>query len=863
MSRAPAVTPLRAAALLGLLLAATPASAAPLSVSADGPALSGELRARLWLDPQLGRAPWQQARVIWVFGDPGPARWARMLERVRGGAGLVLVAGPSLPDLAPLGLQAAGRTGGRVTLEVASPGGSVTDQVVWATAPQAGRRWRLRTEASSPLRVVVRENGGKSPLLLLGRLGRGRVAVIGLELADPSNRELVLWPYFNYLLYGLTCQAGARAAAPFMTWPRAPVPGPRTRLGLLVGLSVAWLLTLLLFLRVRRYSRKHPEVPDHFFDQVAGAAPAAAGQPRRGADWRAIGFARSLAGFLTLAGTLFVLFAPYYYVTNILIPNDVQPFPQAKGIWGFVWEALQIAWFLFDAGTYVAFVKYFAEYRIKDKREAVKSAQFFVWWQILTGLVQVTMASVVAVVVLPHVEAVRPYGYTSTFILLVVLGQYPGVFAVMNFFFQAYQRYDYNIGLDLLSDWVLRFGLQIPFVLLFRSWGAANPEYGEAFGAAVGIGFGFYFSQVVTFLLGTVLYKRLGLRLAPLFMAHFDLSTAKRMLRYGLQVVLGQAFFRAAKFADRFVISLLLLNYTEWLGLEDQIHYNLMFLFPLAYRFFETAMAALSESHGNDKPVLTQYYVARFFQVGSLYTAIALSLFLALGPAFVRHAMDPQWGRAADYMGIAAVAGAFSAAAWISDMLQKGAGRPDLFAWILGGEQVLRIGLFWLLIPRYQFWGFYWALLVTIALKVTVAWTINHRVIVRVRLFLWPMFAAPALAGVANFVLLRLAGGALGLTGRWEVIILFFVAALASFFVCFFATGLFGGVDRALADELDQASRMTGVLRPLTRLFYLAARAGRALCPLRDRFPVSIHADAMEQARALERQRDAGTGSSF
>jgi len=850
VSKAPAVTPVRAAVLLGLLLAATPASAAPLSVSADGPALSGELRARLWLDPGLRRATWQQARVIWVFGDPGRDRWARMLERVRGGAGLVLVAGPALPDLAPLGLRAAGRLTGRVTIETVGTGGAVTDQVIWATAPQAGRRWRLE---STGLRPLVREKGSGNPLLLVGRLGQGRVAVVGLELAHASNRELVLWPYFNYLLYSLTCRVGGVAPGPFMTWERAPVPGPRTRLSLLVGLSVAWLLTLMLFLRVRRYSRKHPDIPDRFFDQVQAGR---AGGKRPGTDWRAIGFARSLAGFLTLAGTLFILFAPYYYVTNILIPNDVQPFPQAKGIWGFVWEALQIAWFLFDAGTYVAFVKYFAEYRIKDKREAVKSAQFFVWWQILTGLVQVTMASIVAVVVLPHVEAVRPYGYTSTFILLVVLGQYPGIFAVMNFFFQAYQRYDYNIGLDLLSDWVLRFGLQIPFVLLFRSWGAANPEYGEAFGAAVGIGFGFYASQVLTFLLGTALYKRLGLKLAPLFMAHFELDTVKRMLRYGLQVVLGKAFFRAAKFVDRLVISLLLLNYTEWLGLEDQIHYNLMFLFPIAYRFFETAMAALSESHGNDKPVLTQYYLVRFFQVGSLYTAIALSLFLALGPAFVRHAMDPQWGRAADYMVIAAVAGAFSAAAWLSDMLQKGANRPDLFAWILGGEQVLRIGLFWLLIPRFQFWGFYGALLATIALKVTVAWLINHRVIVRVRLFPWQMFVAPALAGVANFVLLRLLGQALGLSGRWEVIILFFVAALASFFVCFFATGLFGGVDRAFADELDQASRMTGMLRPLTRLFHHAAGAGRALCPLRDRFPVTIAGPAMEEAHALERERD-------
>lgn len=855
---------LLAAGLLALCVAAPAAGngrtggaagEARVGISVDG--ADPELTRRLLLDPGFSRTSWSRAQVMWQVGDPGRVRFSQMLERVRQGAGLVLVAGRRLPDLSPLGLAPVRQEAGRVTLAVGrgNINRALTDEVVWPTAPQAARRWVLTRGPTCSLRPLVTDKGTNDPVMLVGRLGRGRIAVVSLQLLHASNRELTLWPYFNYLLYALTSRAAAREAAPFMAWTRAPVPGPRMRTALVAGLGVAWLLTVLLFLRVRAYSRRHPDVPDRFFAQVAeskGGAPRPEGENR----WRSIGFARSLAGFLTLAGTLFVLFAPYYYVTNILIPNDVQPFPQAKGIWGFVWEALQIAWFLFDAGTYVAFVKYFAEYRIKNPREAVLSAQFFVWWQILTGLFQVTMACIVVIFILPGVETLRPYGYTSNFIILVALGQYPGIFAVMNFFFQAYQRYDYNIGLDLLSDWVLRFGLQIPFVLLFRAWGAANPEYGEAFGAAVGIGLGFYFSQVVTFAVGTILYKRLGLKLAPLFMAHFDLTTAKRMLRYGLQVVMGKAFFRAAKFVDRFVISILLLNYTEWLGLEDQIHYNLMFLFPIAYRFFETAMAALSESHGNGKQTLTRYYLVRFFQIGSLYTAIALSLFLALGPYFVRHAMDPQWSRAADFMIIAAIAGAFSAAAWLSDMLQKGAGRPDLFAYILGAEQALRIGLFWILIPRYQFWGFYFALLITVALKVTVAWIINHLVVVRLRLFLWQMLAAPVMAGVANFFLLRLAGGALGLTGRWEVIILFFVSALVSFFVCFFATGLFGGMDRAFVDELEQASRMTGVLRPLTRLFYHAARAGCVLSPLYDRFPVTLHAEAMQEARDLERQRD-------
>jgi hypothetical protein len=129
---------------------------------------------------------------------------------------------------------------------------------------------------------------------------------------------------------------------------------------------------------------------------------------------------------------------------------------------------------------------------------------------------------------------------------------------------------------------------------------------------------------------------------------------------------------------------------------------------------------------------------------------------------------------------------------------------------------------------------------------------------VRLRIFIWPMLVAPALAGLANFAFLRLVGTSLVLQGRWAVIIVFFAASLVSFFVCFFVCGLCGGFDRAIAGELDQASRMTGMFRPLTRAFYLAAEAGRRLSPLRDRFPVTIHAAAMEEAAALERGGAAG-----
>ncbi len=836
-----------------LLLFAQPAyGAVKVAIVGDGSPGVRELEQRIFLDPTFQRSDVSTAQLFWVIGQaPQGPRWREILDRVRSGAGLVIIPGDQMPDLSTFEISARRREEERVTLRAveAEADRPLGQQVQWSSAPQAGRRFRLLILPASTMTPAIQEDLSGAATLLTGRLGKGQVAVFSLTMGHPSNRELILWPYFNYMLYALSSELTGRAPVTFAAWPHSPIPGPRTLWILLAVFGLAWLGTVALFRFARRYSKRHPEIPAQFFKDVVAAKKTPAEKEASG-DWRAIGFTRPLAGFLTLAGAMFVLFAPWYYMTNILIPNDIQPFPQAKGMWDFSFEALQVAWFLFDAGTYVAFVKYFAEYRRKDPEEAVRSAQFFAWWQILTGLVQVTAASIVAVVFLPHTR----YGFSSTFVILVALGQYPGIFGLLNFFFQAYQRFDYNVALDLLSDWVLRFGLQIPFVLLFRSWGAANPEYGEAFGAAIGIGCGFYFSQVVTFAIATLLYRRLGLRLMPLFMAHFELPTAKRMLKYGLKLVVGKFFFRAAKTIDRVVISLLLLNYTEWLGLEGQIHYNLMFLFPIAYRFFETAMAALSESHGNGKPTLTQYYLARFFQVGSLYTAIGLSLLWALGPAFIQHAMDPQWARAADYILIAALIGAFYAPAWLSDMLQKGAGRPGLFSVVLAIEQVARIGLFWVLIPRYQFTGFYLALLITIALKVIGGWILNHLLIIKLRIFAWQMFAAPLIAGVANFALLRGVGSLLGLSSRWEVVLLFFAGGLVSFFSCFFVCGLAGGFDRAMAEELNQASRMTGPLRPLTRAFYHVARAGWSLSPLHDRFPVTIEKKAMEEARELQQK---------
>jgi len=86
-----------------------------------------------------------------------------------------------------------------------------------------------------------------------------------------------------------------------------------------------------------------------------------------------------------------VLFVPMVVYQNMILPVYILPSAQAMGMWGRVAALFPLVWSFFDMGTSVAHMKYFSEYRVKDPRKAIKYAQFYVWWQALTGAVQVVL----------------------------------------------------------------------------------------------------------------------------------------------------------------------------------------------------------------------------------------------------------------------------------------------------------------------------------------------------------------------------------------------------------------------------------------------------------------------------------------
>lgn len=819
-----------AVVVVGALWIAAPTAvvASPLRVWIDETAaLPSAIAARLHADPELRFVPRESAdvviaRCVLPAGDPSPT----LLFLDARGEHAPLPAGGAPGPLSPLAAIALDRRGAPLS------------RVSWNAAPQVAVR-----PLPLPAGFAVLVRAGDAPLVAAGTVAGRRVVVWTAPLEARDNRELAVWPLLGHALHAsLRHAAGARAPG-LAQWRGAPLPGAGTRVLAFAALALLWPLTLWAYRRARRTPMPGAEVLERY------SRPAAAAQ------WSEPGFARPLGGFFVFLGASIVLLGPYFWLLTVVMPNRVQPFPQADGIWGAIVGFFELAFFLFDFATGTAFARFFAANRLTDPGRSLGFAQLFVWWQILSGLLQVTG---VALLVLAGPLPSSTYALYGFLVLLHGLVQYPGAFGAPVHLLQGAQRFDYSSIADILEKRVLGVVLPIPFVLLGRAWGAAHPLYGEAFGAIVGLGVGAYVTQWCTLVVGLWLCRRAGLPVRPLVGAAFGRREVREMFAFGGKAIIGQVAFRATNAIEVVVLTSLLANYTEWLGIWSLLGNRFGFLVLLAYAFFDSGVPVFGEALGAGKRALGQYLVARYLQFATLWGAVVFAVLAALGPRFILGALDPQWHRAADLVVVAAFARALACPGWVSDALQRGANHPLLFSWVLTGEQLFRLALFAVLVPPLQVTGLYVAILISLSAKTIVAWWLNHRRILPIRLSAWQSLGAPVATGAALWVLLRAAAALLDPEGAVATQALFYGGAAAAIFTSFFLLAALGGLDAPGLDEIDRASRMTSLFAPVSRALAAAARAGARLSPLHGRFPQPAAQDGLAEAAELRQAHPTG-----
>lgn len=713
--------------------------------------------------------------------------------------------------------------------------------IVWQSSPQIRARMLVEGGGFQPV-VHSYENAQ----LLLGQrqLGKGKVYFFA-PLLDDANPQIRDWAYFNYLLYFLAVDAGGQQPLSFGNYPASPVPHPTERTVLYFMMAGLLAVSGCIFYFVRKYSLAHPEELNRLV-----ASKKEFETREAGTAWEKIGFHRPAGGFLFALMSGLTLFIPLIVYQNLILPVYILPSAQAMGIWGRVSSFFPIIWNLFDMGTSVAHIKFFSEYRVRDPGRAVKYAQFYVWWQALSGASQVAMVTAMASAFLPETV----YAMYIWVVIAHAMVQIPGFFMVMSDNLTALQRSDYNQIVDIAANMVIPMITQPVMIALFVWWGNAHPAFGGAMGGVIGLAAAAYATQAVSFFFGLWLYRRIGYNARLLFLAHFDWSIARESLTLGIFLVISGLIGGLGSSLQVLVIQSRLINNNEILGNLGMAG-NFVFAFSVLLTLSGNAMPAISEAYSNGRKILSQYYTVMVYKYGGFVSAFLAAVLLAVADRFILGSSGKEFERAAVYSVPLILTGALQFASNTGDIVMFAANKTrlvTLFA-ILGFA--VNFGLALVLIDRWQVNALIATGFINLLLKGVLVYFVNDRCVFKQRFYPWQTIIAPILAGGAHYLWLRWVTGLIWTGDEITSLIIFFIAVLPSYPVFAFLYGFFGGWDDNTLAEFGLAADLSAFIRPMTRLFYKASVLGARISPLHNRFPITIRTEAMEEAASLTLER--------
>lgn len=772
---------------------------------------------------------------------------AGAVERVRAGAGVVLILGKGISESAihtllgkSISLSKADDAVSLVNAKGASD--SLLTEIVWNGAPQVRERVTLSGLGSDwhPLVSVYKKDEG-----VLYELS-GREFVLTSTLSGETNLQIQEWGYFNYLIYHLATRAAGQTPLSFADYPASPVPHAKDRNALFVFLGVELMLFFGAFIFVRRYSLNHPEALDSL---VADRRRFEVQE--EATDWEKVGFHRPLSGLLVGMGIGIIMFIPLIIYQNLILPQFILPSAQALGMWGRLTQFFGLTWAIWDLGTSVASMKFLSQHRVNDPRRGFKYMQVYVWWQALSGAIQVAL-----VVAFASTGLVRtPYALFAWSIVIHSLIQIPGFYGVFRGTLNALQRNDYARYIDAAWAIVIPILTQLALVPIFYAWGQAHPAMGAAMGGVLGMGAAAYALELVSFLLGLWLYKRIGYKASVVFMAHFDWEIIKETFRFGFFEMLGGMTVAAAGAFEIWVTQNGLVNYSETWG-NWILAGNFLLAFTVSTNLFDGVMPAVSEALAGGYKLLCQYYSVQSYKWGAVASAVLAAILLVVAPKFIIGSSGMEFQRAAVLAIPLTIFGSIQFLSWLGDAIFLGANRPVLRATMVLGEQTIRIGLMVVLLAKFQIEALIIAYFAGILARGIVAYFVANKYCFPQRFYFWQSFAAPVIAAGLHYLFLSLIAKFVWKGDDISSIILFFISLLPAMPVFFFFYALVGGWDNAGLDEVAEASRLTGFLYQVVRIvFVIPSRWGARISPLHNRFPISMREAAMAEAQALTKER--------
>ncbi|MEA3309535.1 MAG: polysaccharide biosynthesis C-terminal domain-containing protein [Chloroflexota bacterium] len=804
------------------------ASAAPYLVLVDRPEL-----AQVYL---LNNSPLAADRLRTI---------GRQVQREE--VGLVVFCGDLFPtDTAELrslfGVSTFGLASGAnaSTHVVAGEVDPLQEEIAWSSAPEI----YARTVISNPnllLPSVTTQAGAPLVQRVRGQ-EQFQAFLVGSWMDDASNAAWINWPYFDYFIYRLVAEAGnAPQVLSYANYPGSPVPHGNARLLFAGGGMLALLLSVGLIFGTRRalYLRPDDSLPHLYLKRTRPSGVTSS-------TWDVVGFHRPLAGLLSLLGISLVLFVPYLIYQTYFLPQQLVLWPQVLKNWELVTGWLLVSGIIFDLGSGTAAVYYFADQHFYAPAKSFHYFQFYLWWQLVSGAVQLFLITGLTSYLFPQTAL----AHLSYYFLARALLQFPGCLRLFQFFFRASQRFDYE---QFLTAWLMLgvVFIQAVTVFLLRRWGGQHSQLGEVLGSMLGLGLGLYLTEWLVFFSGMLLYKVQGYSLRNLFWPTFERTITKHMLSFGARLTLGTLAAPVGYLIQRQLLATLLPNSNAvadvWLVLL-----NFTFAYEiLSQGFYRELMPAMTEAYAHHYETLARYYASGGVRYGIWFSLFILATLSALGDRFWLGILGELPAAATELLLPLLVWGALQWLAWSAEESLIAQGRPGLRSWIMWSGQALRLALIAFLTPQWGLAGISAAYLLGALLQGLLGWYAVRRHGLRIHLSLWQTVVAPGGAALISYNLLQLLGEFYWQPEPQPTLIFLMAALLLALPVYSWLTAFLGGWDDDGLAELRRAVWLSGLGFPMSWLLYQALSLGARFSPLHNIFAAELRSPAEEEAQAL------------
>ncbi|MHA1681845.1 MAG: hypothetical protein ACTSUE_12615 [Promethearchaeota archaeon] len=357
--------------------------------------------------------------------------------------------------------------------------------------------------------------------------------------------------------------------------------------------------------------------------------------------WDEIGFHKLLSGFWFNMVYTFIGILMSSFLMGALM-GWFYPFPESLGIKDVAYTTFALFFTIFDLGTANVMDRFIGEENIKDPAKLLRLIQYFIWYQMITGLIQITFVSYYALFI--ATKGNQAYGVW----LMLVVGttQYPGFLGVFKNVLGSLQHYNKVQTLNFLTSTLVQRGTEIIFVILGRWYGIQHPEMGDILGIAIGSAIGLYVDDFIAMVISAKFFsdtmKSYGIRAKDCLKPGFKWKDVKPVISFAIRTGTPGLIYPF----------LTILNLNMWLLYMP--HYTTLITLASiggslagAFTWFgiPSITPLVSESYLNNKPRLTQYYTGqmiRFFVLlQCLYWPILVMIYFIMPVAW--EAMGMQY----------------------------------------------------------------------------------------------------------------------------------------------------------------------------------------------------------------------------